>query len=97
MLGRASEPQRGQAGSGGRARKVVSSMLTVASAGTMPMPQPRRHCRWWIEPWHSTIASSGKPARWNWPSTFEVKTKDRPARAARRRSTAKPAWGTVRR
>ena len=49
-----------------------------------------------MEPWHSVTAASGKPARWNCPSTLEVKMRVG-HRSAQRRSTAKPACGVVQR
>ena len=45
---------RGRSAAAVAARMVVSSTRTVTpSAGQLLTPQPRRHCRWWIEPWHS--------------------------------------------
>lgn len=93
MLGRASAPQDGQRGSGDVARIVASSTVTVTrSAGQTGYPQSVVHCRWWMDPWHSAMPS--RPARWNCPSTLDVKT--RVGRSpAQRTSTAKPVCGTV--
>jgi len=99
MFGRARPRHEGHEGIGGRARQVVSSISTnTPAADRIGSPQPRRHWRKWIEPWHSTIRSSGKPAFWNCPSTFDVKTKAPSGlSAAHSRSVAKPSCGTVRR
>ena len=59
MLGRARPPQWGQRGGALRRRQVTSSTSgTKSSAGQMASLQPSRHCRWWMEPWHSCTASA---------------------------------------
>jgi hypothetical protein len=68
----------------------------TASAGQISPLQGSTHCKWWIEPWHSTRWSSAKPARWNWPSTLLVKTKAPwGSRAPSSRRIAKPSCGMV--
>ena len=47
-----------------------------------------------MAPWHSVTASSANPAAWKAPSTLEVNTRVG-SRSAQRRSTPKPACGTV--
>ena len=49
-----------------------------------------------MEPCTSSTRSSANPAFWNWPSTFEVTTKQgRWKRAAQARRIRKPACGDV--
>ena len=47
-----------------------------------------------MEPCTSATTSGSNPAAWNWPSTLDVSTRVGRSRA-QRRSTAKPACGTV--
>ena len=95
MFGRATAPQRGHAGSGGTARIVASSTATsTSSAGQVSSWHGREHCSVPMAPWHSVTTASANPAAWNAPSTLDVNTRVG-TRSAQRRSTAKPACGTV--
>lgn len=95
MFGRATAPQRGQLGSGARARIVVSSRSTTTpSAAQVPLWQGRVHCSMPMAPWHSVTVAASNPALWKAPSTLEVNTRVG-TRSAHRRRTPKPACGVV--
>jgi threonine dehydrogenase-like Zn-dependent dehydrogenase len=75
---------------------LLGVLSAKQSAGQMSRPQGRAHCRWWIDPWHSSTRSARKPARWNCPSTLLVNTKYPSGRPSpQRRRISNPACGSV--
>ena len=62
-LGRAKPPQRGQVGAAFSNKHWSSSTSGwTAVASQMSLQHSCRHCRWWSDPRHSSLASWSKPA-----------------------------------
>ena len=74
ILGRARAPQFWHAGNGGTALMVVGSISTAIDSGSKSRFRIRS-CTASHRRSRGPRRSEPKPARWNWPSTLEVKTK----------------------
>ena len=81
MFGRARSPQR----RAGRQRRRgahggrVDPTVDAVGRPDLLTPQPRRHCRWWIEPWHLGHVVRGEPGPLELPVHVRREHPGRPA------------------